>query len=144
MLSIVCYTIFGSFFARKEGRAMENRRRKPQTLTTEQFAAFRARLDEKGNESPPQPESYRMGEIVRGAYPQLIRLRGNGYTLKMLVRLFEEGGVVITIHSLTTYTKNLALLREHPPPKPARTGTVPSPTVELRPGQFQMKADIPL
>ncbi len=123
---------------------MENRRRKPQTLTAEQFEAFRARLDEKGNEPPPQSESYRMGEIVRGVYPQLIRLRGNGYTLKMLVRLFEEGGVVITIHALSAYLKKLAPQREQPQPKPARTGTVLAPTVELRSGQFQMKADIPL
>ena len=63
---------------------MEKRRRNPQTLTAEQFEAFRTRLDEKGNVPPPPPESYMMGEIVRGVYPQLKRLRENGYTLKML------------------------------------------------------------
>ncbi len=41
-----------------------------------------------------------MGEIVRGVYPQVKKLRENGYTLKMLVRVFEESGVVITIHAL--------------------------------------------
>jgi hypothetical protein len=85
-----------------------------------------------------------MGEIVRGVYPQLKKLRENGYTLKMLVRVFEENGVVITIHALSTYLKNLGLPREQAPVKAAIKGTVGSPTVEVRPGKFQMKADIPL
>ena len=85
---------------------MEKRRRNPQTLTAEQFEVFRTRLDERGNVPPPQPESFMMGEIVRGVYPQLKKLRENGYTLKMLVRVFEENGVVITIHALSTYLKN--------------------------------------
>ena len=123
---------------------MEKRRRNPQTLTAEQFEAFRTCLDEKGNVPPPQPESYMMGEIVRGVYPQLKKLRENGYTLKMLVRVFEENGVVITIHALSTYLKNLGLPRERAPVNAAIKGTVGSPTVEVRPGKFQMKADIPL
>ena len=85
-----------------------------------------------------------MGEIVRGVYPQLKKLRENGYTLKMLVRVFEENGVVITIHALSTYLKNLALPKEHGPVKAASKGTVGSPAVAVRPGKFQMKADIPL
>jgi hypothetical protein len=71
-------------------------------------------------------------------------LRENGYTLKMLVRVFEENGVVITTNALSTYLKNLALPREEAQPKTACRGTVASPTVEVRPRQFQMKADIPL
>src|ERR1035437_8740951 len=112
---MVCYTIFGLFFARKGGRQMEKRRRKPLMLTAEQFEVFRTRLDERGNVPPPQPGSYMMGEIVRGVYPQVKKLRENGYTLRMLVRVFEENGVTITIHALSTYLKNLALPREHAP-----------------------------
>jgi transposase len=123
---------------------MEKRRRDPQTLTAEQFEAFRTCLDEKGNVPPPQPESYMMGEIVRGVYPQLKKLRENGYTLKMLVRVFEENGVLITIHALSTYLKNLGLPREQAPVKAAIEGTAGSPTVEVRPGKFQMKPDVTL
>ena len=126
------------------GKGMGKERRKPQTLTVEQFEVFRTRLDERGNVPPPQPETFMMGEIVRGVYPQLKKLRENGYTLKMLVRVFEENGVVITIHALSTYLKNLALPREQAPVRTAIKGTVGSPTVEVRPGKFQMKADIPL
>jgi hypothetical protein len=126
------------------GKGTGKVRRKPQTLTVEQFEVFRTRLDERGNEPLPQPQSYMMGEIVRGVYPQLKKLRENGYTLKMLVRVFEENGVVITIHALLTYLKNLALPKEQPPVKAASKGTVGSPTVEARPGQFQMKSDVTL
>src|ERR1035437_10131749 len=140
----MCYSIFGSLLARKGGRQMEKLRRKPQTLTSEQFEVFRTRMDERGNVPPPQPESYMMGEIVRGVYPQLKKLRENGYTLKMLVRVFEENGVTITIHALSTYLKNLALPKEQAPVKAGSKGTAGSPTVEVRPGQFQMKPDIPL
>jgi hypothetical protein len=91
---------------------MENRRRKPQTLPAEQFEVFRTRLDERGNVPPPQPESYVVGEIVRGVYTQLKKLRENGYTLRMLVLVFEENDVTITIHALSTYLKNLALPKE--------------------------------
>jgi hypothetical protein len=85
-----------------------------------------------------------MGEIVRGVYPQLKKLRDNGYTLKMLVRVFEENGVTITIHALSTYLKNLALPKEQASVKAASKETVGSPTVEVRPGQFQMKPDVTL
>jgi hypothetical protein len=85
-----------------------------------------------------------MGEIVRGVYPQVKKLRENGYTLKMLVRVFEENGVTITIHALSTYLKNLALPEEHAPIKTASKVTVGSPTVEVRRGQFQMKPDVTL
>ena len=123
---------------------MEKRRRITQTLTAEQFDVLRTRLDERGNVPPPQPESYMMGEIVGGVYPQLKKLRENGYTLKMLVRVFEENGVIITIHALSTYLKNLAQRKEQAPVKAASESTVGSPTVEVRPGQFQMKPDVTL
>jgi hypothetical protein len=123
---------------------MEKARRKVQMLTADQLEVFRTRLVQKETEPPPQPETFMMGEIVRGIYPQLKKLRENGYTLKMLVRVFEENGVVITTNALSTYLKNLALPREEAQPKTACRGTVASPTVEVRPRQFQMKADIPL
>ena len=123
---------------------MEKRRRNPQTLSVEQFETLRTRLDERGNVPPPQPEFYMMGEIVRGVYPQLKKLRENGYTLKVLVRILEENGVVITTNALSTYLKNLGLPREQAPVKAASKGTVGSPTVEVRRGQFQMKPDVTL
>ena len=123
---------------------MEKRRRNPQTLSAEQFETLRTRLDERGNVPPPQPESYMMGEIVRGVYPQVKKLRENGYTLKVLVRILEENGVVITTNALSTYLKNLELPKEHGPVQAASKGTVGSPTVEVRRGQFQMKPDVTL
>ena len=123
---------------------MEKERRKAQMLTAEQFEVFRTRLDERGNVPPPQPETFMMGEIVRGVYPQLKKLRENGYTLKMLVRIFEENGVVITTNALSTYLKNLALPKEQASVKAASKETVGSPTVEVRRGQFQMKPDVTL
>jgi hypothetical protein len=71
-----------------------------------------------------------MGEIIRGVYPQLKKLR--------------ENGVVITIHALSTYLKNLALPREQTPAKVAIKSTAGSPTVEARRGQFQMRQDVTL
>ena len=61
---------------------------------------------------------------IGSGYPQLKKLRENGYTLKMLVRVFEENGVTITIHALSTYLKNLALPKEQAPVKAASKGTV--------------------
>jgi hypothetical protein len=70
--------------------------------------------------------------------------RENGYTLKVLVRLFAEGGVVITTCALATYMKKLSQPREQPRPQAARVDTVASPSVDVRPGRFQMKPDTPL
>ena len=124
---------------------MEKRRRNPQTLTAEQFEVFRTRLDERGNVPPPEPESYMMGEIVRGVYPQLKKLRENGYTLKMLVRIFEENDVVITTNALSTYLTKLAQTREDTQPRATRkVSPAVSSIVEGRRGQFQMKPDVTL
>ena len=124
---------------------MEKRRRNPQTLTAEQFEVFRTRLDERGNVPPPQPETFMMGEIVRGVYPQLKKLRENGYTLKMLVRIFEENGVVITTNALSTYLTKLAQTREDTQPRATRkVSPAVSSIVEGRRGQFQMKPDVTL
>jgi hypothetical protein len=114
-------------------------------LTAEQFEVFRTRLDERGNVPPPQPETFMMGEIVRGVYPQLKKLRENGYTLKMLVRIFEENGVVITTNALSTYLTKLAHRREEAQPKEVRkVSPAVSSIGEGRRGQFQMKPDVTL
>ena len=127
------------------GKAMGKERRKPQTLTVEQFEGFRTRLDERGNIPPPQPETFMMGEIVRALYPELKKLRENGYSLKVLARVFEENGVVISANALSTYLSKLAPTREEAQPRSVRKGSsVPSPTVEGRRGQFQMKPDVTL
>ncbi len=124
---------------------MERERRKAQILTAEQLEILRTRLAQKGNEPPPQPEKFMMGEIVRAVYPELKKLRENGYSLKVLARVFEENGIVITTNALSTYLSKLAPSREEAQPRTARKGTsVPSPTVEVRRGQFQMKPDVTL
>jgi hypothetical protein len=124
---------------------MEKERRKVQILTAEQLQVLRTRLAQKGNEPPPQPEKFMMGEIVRAVYPELKKLRENGYSLKVLVRVFEENGIVITTNALSTYLSKLAPTREEAQPRTARKGTpVPSLTVEVKRGQFQMKPDVTL
>lgn len=124
---------------------MEKERRKVQILTAEQLQVLRTRLAQKGNEAPPQPEKFMMGEIVRAVYPELKKLRENGYSLKVLARVFEENGIVITTNALSTYLSKLAPTREEAQPRTARKGSsVPSPTVEVRRGQFQMKPDVTL
>ena len=124
---------------------MEKERRKVQILTAEQLQVLRTRLAQKGNEPPPQPEKFMMGEIVRAVYPELKKLRENGYSLKVLARVFEENGIVITTNALSTYLSKLAQAREEAQPRTARKGSsAPSPTVEVRRGQFQMKPDVTL
>ena len=124
---------------------MERERRKAQILTAEQLQILRTRLAQKGNEPPPQPEKFMMGEIVRAVYPELKKLRENGYSLKVLARVFEENGIVITTNALSTYLTKLGPRGEEAQPRTARKGTsVPSPTVEVRRGQFQMKPDVTL
>jgi|SRR5208337_2302152 len=122
---------------------MEKERRKVQILNAEQLEVLRTRLAQKGNEPPPQPEKFMMGEIVRAVYPELKKLRENGYSLKVLARVFEENGIVITTNALSTYLSTLAPTREEAQPRTARKGSsVASSTVERRHAQFQMKADI--
>jgi hypothetical protein len=83
--------------------------------------------------------------LSNGAYPELKKLRENGYSLKVLVRVLEERGVVITANALSTYMAKLASPRDELEPRAVRKGSsVPSSTVEAKRGQFQMKADVPL
>ena len=124
---------------------MEKARRKVQMITAEQLEVFRTHLAQKGNEPPPQPETFMMGEIVRAVYPELKKLRENGYSLKMLVRVFEENGVVISANALSTYLSKLAPTREEAQPRSVRkVSPAVSSIVEGRRGQFQMKPDVTL
>jgi hypothetical protein len=124
---------------------MEKARRKVQMLTADQLEVIRTHLAQKGNEPPPQPETFMMGEIVRALYPELKKLRENGYSLKVLAHVFEENGVVISANALSTYLSKLVPTREEAQPRSVRKGSsVPSPTVEVRRGQFQMKPDVTL
>src|ERR1039458_8376590 len=99
---------------------MEKARRKVQMLTADQLEVFRTHLAQKGNEPPPQPETFMMGEIVRALYHELKKLRENGYSLKVLARVFEENGVVISANALSTYLSKLAPTREEALPRSVR------------------------
>ena len=124
---------------------MERARRKVQVLTAEQLEVFRRDLVQKGTEPPPQPEAFKMGEIVRALYPELKKLRENGYSLKVLARVFEENGVVISANALSTYLSKLAPTREEAQPRSVRkVSPAVSSIVEGRRGQFQMKPDVTL
>jgi hypothetical protein len=87
---------------------MENEaRRRVQVLSSHNVEELRAFLKEKANEPAPQPDSYTTGGIVRAVFPELRELRKRGYSLKMLVRLFEENGMRITATALSGYMKKL-------------------------------------
>ena len=124
---------------------MEKARRKVQMITTDQLEVIRTHLAQKGNEPPPQPETFMTGEIVRALYPELKKLRENGYSLKVLARVFEENGVVISANALSTYLSKLEPTREEAQPKAVRKGSsAVLSIVEGRRGQFQMKPDVTL
>ena len=124
---------------------MEKARRKVQMITADQLEVFRPHLVPKGNEPPPQPETFMMGEIVRALYPELKKLRENGYSLKVLARVFEENGVVISANALSTYLSKLAPTREEAQARSVRkVSPVVSSIVDGRRGQFQMKPDVTL
>jgi hypothetical protein len=124
---------------------MEKARRKVQMITTDQLEVIRTHLAQKGNEPPPQPETFMTGEIVRALYPELKKLRENGYSLKVLARVFEEDGIVISANALSTYLSKLAPTREEAQPRSVRkVSPAVSSIVEGRRGQFQMKPDVTL
>jgi hypothetical protein len=78
-------------------------------------------------------------------YPELRKLRERGYSLKVLVRVSEENGVVISTNALSTYLTKLARTREETEPRAACKGrSVALSTAEGRRGQLQIKPDIPL
>jgi hypothetical protein len=92
---------------------MENEaRRRALVLSSHNVEELRAFLKEKVNEPVPQPASYTIGMIVRAVFPQLSELRKRGYSLKMLVRIFEENGLRITATALSGYMKKLRMEAE--------------------------------
>jgi hypothetical protein len=87
---------------------MENEaRRRVQVLSSHNVEELRVFLKEKANELPPQPTSYMIGAVVRAVFPELCALRKRGYTLNMLVRIFQENGLRITATALSGYMKKL-------------------------------------
>ena len=125
---------------------MENEtRHRAQVLSSHNVEEFRAFLKEKANEPAPQPASYRMGGIVRAVFPQLSELRKRGYSLKMLVHLFEENGLRITATALSGYMKKLKREAEGASAIEVRKGrSKPSPTGSKTRSRLAMKPDIPL
>jgi hypothetical protein len=76
-------------------------------------------------------------------YPELKKLRESGYSLKVLVRVSEEKGVVISTNALSTYLTKLAPTREETESRAACKGrSVALSTAEGRHGQSQMKPDV--
>ena len=125
---------------------MENEiRRRAQVLSSHNIEEFRAFLKEKANEPAPQPALYRMGEIVRAVFPQLCLLRKRGYSLKMLVHLFEENGLKITATALSGYMKKLKMEAEGASAIEVRKGrSQPSTSGSQARGHLAMKPDVPL
>lgn len=125
---------------------MENEaRRRAQVLSSHNIEEFRAFLKEKANEPAPQPASYRMDGIVRAVFPQLSELRKRGYSLKMLVGLFEENGVRITATALSGYMKKLNDEAEKVSANEVRKRrTLPSTSGSQAHSHLAMKPDVPL
>jgi hypothetical protein len=125
---------------------MENEaRRRAQVLSSHNIEEFRTFLKEKANEPAPQPASYRIGGIVRAVFPQLCLLRKRGYSLNMLVRLFEENGVKITATALSGYMKKLNSGAEKVSATEVRTGrTQPSTSGSQACRDLAIKPDVTL
>jgi hypothetical protein len=125
---------------------MENEdRRRAQVLSSHNIEELRAFLKEKANEPAPQPASYRMGGIVRAVFPQLSELRKRGYSLNMLVHLFEENGLRITATALSGYMKKLNREAEGASAIEVRKGRSRlSPPGSQARGDLAMKPDVPL
>jgi len=77
-------------------------------FTAEQVEVLRSYLAQKATEPPPQPEMLMMGGDCTNCVPELKKLRESGYSLKVLVRVSEEKGVVISTNALSTYQTKLA------------------------------------
>ena len=119
----ICYYLYLPLMRVEMGKGMEKERRKVQMFTAEQVERLRTYLSQKATEPPPQPKKFMMGEIVRAEYPESKKLRENGYSLKVLVGIFEENGVVITTNAHSTYLSKLAPTREEAQPRAARKGS---------------------
>ena len=125
---------------------MENEdRRRVQVFSSHNVEELRVFLKEKANEPPPQPASYMIGEVVRAVFPQLCELRKRGYSLNMLVRIFEENGLRITSTALSGYMKKLSREVEGVSVRGERKGRSEpvTPGSEAR-KHLAMKPDVPL
>ena len=81
---------------------MERARRKVQMFTAEQVEVLRSYLAQKATEPPPQPEMLMMGGVCTSCVPRTDEAEESGYSLKVLVRVSEEKGVVISTNALST------------------------------------------
>ena len=126
-------------------QCMENEaRRRVQVLTSHNVEELRAFLKEKANEPPPQPASYMIGGVVRAVFPQLCELRKRGYSLNMLVRVFEDNGLRITATALSGYMKKLNEKAEGVTVRRERKGkSQPSIHGSEARGHLAMKLDVP-
>ena len=125
---------------------MENEaRRRVQVLSSHNVEELRAFLKEKANEPAPQPASYTIGGIVRAVLPELCELRKMGYTLNMLVRIFDENGMRITATALSGYMKKLNGEAGGASAIEVRKGrTQPSTSGSQSGRHLAMKPDVPL
>jgi hypothetical protein len=120
-------------------------RRRVQVPSFHDLDGLRTFLKEKANEPPPQPTSYMIGGIVRAVFPELCALRKRGYTLNMLVRIFEENGLRITSTALSGYMKKLNEEAEKVSVIEGRKRrTQPSTPGSKTRGHLAMKPDVPL
>lgn len=116
-----------------------------QVLSSHDLEELRTFLKEKANEPAPQAASYMIGGVVRAVFPELCALRKRGYTLNMLVRIFEENGVRITATALSGYLKKLNGEAEKVSANEVRKGrTEPSASGSQAGGHLAMKPDVPL
>jgi hypothetical protein len=125
---------------------MENEaHRRVQVLSSHNVEELRAFLKEKANEPAPQPASYTIGGIVRAVFPELCELRKRGYTLNMLVRIFEENGMRITATALSGYMKKLERGTQGASATEARKARTQSSTPGSQTRRhLAMKPDVPL
>jgi hypothetical protein len=124
---------------------MERERRKVQLFTANQVEELRSFLAQKTTEPPPQPDSCMIREAVRAMFPELSKLRENGYSLNMLIRLLEEKGVKITATALSRYMTALGKSKgEMQTRVPRRERSQVSSSVPQARGQFAMRADVAL
>jgi len=123
---------------------MESEDRVAKVLASHSIENLRAFLNDKANDSATQPMLSSTGGIVRGAYPELKKLRENGYSLKVLVRLFEEGGVRITATTLSRYMTKLNKEAQAPATDVRTEKLQPEKRASERRAHLTMKPDIPL
>ena len=125
---------------------MENEaRRRVQVLSSHNVEELRIFLKEKANEPPPQPASYMIGGAVQAVFPELRALRKRGYSLNMLVRIFEENGLRITATALSGYMKKLGREAEGASAIGGHKGsTQPSTSGSGARRHLAIKPDVPL